>query len=60
MNLKRIFGAVLTVLGTVGLIYVAVVYVNAPEGENNLKSLLVYGILGIIFFVSGISLIRNI
>lgn len=60
MNLKRIFGAVLTIIGTMGLIYVAVVYVNSPAGENNLKTLLVYGILGLIFFISGISLIRNI
>lgn len=60
MNLKRLFGAILTILGTAGLIYVAVVYVNSPGGENNLKTLLVYGILSFIFFISGISLIRTI
>ena len=60
MNLKRIFGAVLTILGTAGLIYVAIIYVNSPGGANNLKILLVYGLLSLIFFVSGISLIRNL
>jgi predicted Na+-dependent transporter len=59
MNLKRIFGAILTILGTAGLIYVAVAYVNSPDGGNNLKTLMVYGILSLIFFASGISLIRT-
>jgi len=59
MNLKRIFGAVLTIVGIVGLIYVAIVFVNS-SGGNNVKTLLVYGILSLIFFASGISLIRNI
>lgn len=59
MNLKRVFGAVLTIIGTIGLIYVAVIYVNS-SGSDNLKALLVYGILSLIFFVSGISLIRTI
>jgi hypothetical protein len=59
MNLKRVFGAVLTIIGTVGLIYVAVIYVNS-SGSDNLRALLVYGILSLIFFASGISLIRTI
>jgi len=59
MNLKRIFGAILTIVGIVGLIYVAIVFVNS-SGGNNVKTLLVYGILSLIFFASGISLIRNI
>ncbi|HEX3006224.1 MAG TPA: hypothetical protein VHO90_01270 [Bacteroidales bacterium] len=58
MNLKRIFGAILTILGTIGLIYVAVIYVNS-NGADNLRTLLVYGIISLIFFGSGISLIRT-
>ncbi|NJK96696.1 MAG: hypothetical protein HC830_12245 [Bacteroidetes bacterium] len=58
MNLKRIFGAVLTVLGTAGLIYTAVIFVNSSNTEN-LKALIVYGVLSLIFFVSGISLVRS-
>lgn len=34
MNLKRIFGSLLTVLGIVGLIYSAVLFVNASEGAK--------------------------
>ncbi|WP_204336971.1 hypothetical protein [Cryomorpha ignava] len=57
MKLKSIFGAVLTVIGIAGLIYAAVLYVN---DTGTLRSLLVYGILGLIFFVSGIKLIRDL
>ena len=59
MNLKRIFGALLTLLGTAGLIYAAVIFVNNSGGTRDIKSLVVYGIIGLIFFISGISLIRT-
>ena len=59
MNLKRIFGAVLTVLGISGLIYAAVLFVNGNEGANDIKALAIYGILGFIFFIAGISLVRT-
>ena len=52
---KRIFGAVLTVMGIGGLIYAAVFFANG----NNFRQLAVYGILGAIFFFSGIGLIRT-
>ena len=59
MNLKRIFGFVLTLLGIAGMIYAAMLF-SKPSGEiNNIKGLVVYGVLGIIFFVSGISLVKN-
>lgn len=56
MNLKRIFGALLTVLGIGALIYASVIFVN---GTDNFKTLLIYGILGLLFFVAGISLVRT-
>lgn len=59
MNLKRIFGAVLTVLGIVGLIYAAVLFVGSDNQGREMKYLLSYGILGLIFFISGMGLIRN-
>ena len=59
MDLKRIFGALLTVLGIIGLIYTAIVYVNNDDGTQFIKALLIYGILGMIFFVAGIGLIRT-
>jgi len=59
MNLKRIFGALLTALGIGGLIYAAVLYVNGSSGSNELKPLVIYGLLGLLFFIAGISLIRT-
>jgi hypothetical protein len=59
MNLKRIFGAILTVLGIFGLIYAAVLFVNTTGATRDLKGLVMYGILGAVFFISGISLIRT-
>ena len=59
MNIKRIFGALLTVLGTAGLIYAAVVFVNTSGGTRDIKSLIIFGLIGIIFFIAGISLIRT-
>lgn len=58
MNLKRIFGALLTGLGIAGLIYAAIVFTNTSGETRDVKALIVYGILGIVFFVSGISLVR--
>ena len=59
MNLKRIFGALLTIIGIGGLIYTAVLFVNTSGGTRDIKALVIYGILGIIFFIAGISLIRT-
>jgi uncharacterized membrane protein len=59
MNLKRVFGVILTVLGIAGLIYAAVVFMNTEGTSNQIKTLLVYGILGAVFFFTGIGLIRN-
>jgi len=58
MNLKRIFGALLTVLGVGALIYAAVLYVNS-QGNANFKALVIYGLLGLLFFIAGISLVRT-
>jgi hypothetical protein len=59
MNIKRIFGALLTILGIGGLIYTAVIFINTSGGTRDIKTLVIFGILGIIFFISGISLIRT-
>lgn len=58
MNVKRIFGVILTVLGIGGLIYAAVVFASASGDNRDIKSLIIFGILGIIFFIAGIGLIR--
>ena len=59
MNLKRVFGAILTVLGIIALIYAAYVFANTATGEQNIKTASIYGVLGLIFFISGISLVRT-
>lgn len=59
MNLKRIFGALLTALGIGALIYTAVLFSNTSGGNQDIKALIIYGILGLIFFTSGISLVRT-
>jgi hypothetical protein len=59
MNLKRIFGALLTILGIGGLIYTAILFVNTSGGTHNIKALIIYGILGIIFFIAGIGLVKT-
>jgi hypothetical protein len=58
MNLKRIFGALLTLLGIGGLIYAAVLFTATSGGTRDIKALIIYGILGIIFFIAGIGLVK--
>lgn len=59
MNIKRIFGALLTVLGIASLLYAAIVFVSNANLERDIRSLLTFGILGFVFFISGISLVRT-
>jgi len=59
VNVKRTFGIILTVLGIAGLIYAAVVFMDAKGTESQIKTLIVYGLLGAIFFFTGIGLIRG-
>ena len=56
MNIKRIFGAVLTVLGIGFLIYTAVLFSGTG---SPVKSMITYGILGFVFFLSGMGLIKT-
>ncbi|MFP9100391.1 hypothetical protein ACLI09_15175 [Flavobacterium sp. RHBU_24] len=59
MNLKRIFGTVLTILGIIGLIYAAYTFVNTSTGEQSVKVIAIYGIIGLIFFIAGIGLVKR-
>jgi len=56
MNVKRIFGTILTILGIIGLIYAGIGFVNHTIQT---RELVVAGIIGIIFFISGIGLVKN-
>jgi uncharacterized membrane protein len=56
MNVKRTFGTVLTILGIIGLIYTGVCVI---QRSGDTTTLVVVGIIAIIFFFTGISLVRN-
>lgn len=56
MNLKRTFGAILTMLGIIGLIYTGIEIINHSA---QFTTLIVAGIISVLFFFSGISLIRT-
>jgi len=58
MNVKRTFGVILTVLGIAGLIYAATLFMKETETENQIKTLIVWGVLGAIFFFTGIGLVK--
>lgn len=58
MNVKRLFGVILTILGIAGLIYAAVIFAKG-SGGSQFRQLAVYGILGAIFFFTGIGLIKT-
>jgi hypothetical protein len=58
MNLKRIFGAILTSLGILILLYGGYRFIGTSPTED-WKTIVTTIVLGIIFFVSGISLIKT-
>lgn len=59
MNVKRIFGEILTVFGIWGLIYTAVLFATMSNGTHVIKGEISYSVLCLIFFISGIKLIRT-
>lgn len=56
MNVKRTFGSILTILGIIGLIYAGWGFV---QHSSDSRALIIFGIIGIIFFFAGIGLVRN-
>jgi hypothetical protein len=56
---KRILGIILTLLGVAGLIISAVNFMNTSGGARSVKSIIIFSILGAVFFFAGIGLIRN-
>jgi uncharacterized membrane protein len=56
---KRILGIIFALLGATGLILAAVNFVNGAEGNRNVRSIIIYAILGAIFFFSGVGLIKS-
>ena len=56
---KRVLGIILAIVGIIGLIIAAVSIVNGTGSNRGIKEILVFGILGAIFFFAGIGLVRN-
>lgn len=56
---KRILGIILSLLGITGLILAAVNFMNTSGGQRSVKTIVVFSILGAVFFFAGIGLIRN-
>ena len=49
----------MTLLGIGGLIYMAIVFSHTSGGNRDIKSIIIFGVLGILFFISGIGLVRT-
>jgi hypothetical protein len=56
---KRILGIILSIVGIIGLIVAAIAIVNGTGTNKGVKEIVVFGVLGAIFFFAGIGLIRN-
>lgn len=56
---KRILGIILSIVGIIGLIVAAIAIVNGTGSNKGVKEIVVFGVLGAIFFFAGIGLIRN-
>ncbi len=56
MNVKRTFGTILTILGIIGLIYAGYGF---TKHQTNYTPLFVFGIIGLIFFFTGVGLVKN-
>ena len=56
---KRLIGILLTLLGVAGLIIAGYYFMNTNQGVRNIKTIVMYGVLGLIFFIAGIGLIQN-
>ena len=56
---KRVLGIILSLLGAAGLILAGVNFLNGGGGTRNIKEIVLYGVLGAIFFFAGIGLVRN-
>jgi uncharacterized membrane protein len=56
---KRILGVVLAILGIIGLIFAAVRFASGGSGSQGIRITVIGLVLGVIFFFSGISLVKN-
>lgn len=58
MNLKRIFGFLLTMLGIAGLIYTAVVFTGTSGSNRDVKALIILAFLVLCFLCRALAWLR--
>ena len=56
---KRILGIILSIIGVIGLILAAIGFVNGGSSGRSIRMIIIYSILGAIFFFAGIALVKN-
>jgi hypothetical protein len=56
---ERMVGIILTILDIVGLVIAAANFLNGSVNAPEIKSIIVFGLLGAVFFSAGIGLLRN-
>jgi hypothetical protein len=56
---KRLLGIILSILGIAGLVVAGAFFMHSGHGEKNVKGIILFGLLGALFFFAGISLVRN-
>jgi uncharacterized membrane protein len=56
---KRILGIILSLLGIAGLIIAGVNFLGGFSNSRNVREIIIYAVLGTIFFFAGVGLIRN-
>lgn len=56
---KRILGIILSLLGVLGLIVAGVSFMNKGSGTEHIKTIVIYSLLGAVFFFAGIGLVRS-
>jgi hypothetical protein len=60
MNIKRVFGTLLTLLVIVALVYAGIIFMDKSGGKTDIKTILLCSVLGSLFFFSGIRLVSGI
>ncbi len=49
----------LSILGVAGLIFALIQFLNGGSSARHIREIIGYGVLGVVFFMAGISLIRT-
>jgi uncharacterized membrane protein len=56
---KRVLGIILSIMGIAGLILAAFKFVNGTTANRSIKEIIIYALLGVVFFFAGIGLVRS-